>query len=190
MALAALATTVGCVTTRPLTEAVTVSLKNSAETAAAPAGSFVSPGRTVQGTGKTSICHYNGKGGVNILQISTSAFDAHVRHGDHGLISFYPDADGDGHGAANAAPGQACAVPAGSVTTSDDPDDSNATVYPGAPELCNDGLDNDGNGQVDEGCQQFTEAESNMNDLVSEYQQYQDATVEEEGEFDEEGEAE
>ena len=27
-----------------------------------------------------------------------------------------------------------------------------------------------------------------MNDLVSEYQQYQDATVEEEGEFDEEEE--
>lgn len=40
---------------------------------------------------------------------------------------------------------------------------------------------------------EFTEAESNMNDLVSEYQQYQDATAEEEGEFDEEeegGEAE
>jgi tubulin beta len=32
---------------------------------------------------------------------------------------------------------------------------------------------------------EFTEAESNMNDLVSEYQQYQDATAEEEGEFDE-----
>ncbi|KAG9442576.1 hypothetical protein H6P81_018430 [Aristolochia fimbriata] len=34
---------------------------------------------------------------------------------------------------------------------------------------------------------EFTEAESNMNDLVSEYQQYQDATVEEdeEGEYDE-----
>ena len=30
------------------------------------------------------------------------------------------------------------------------------------------------------------QAESNMNDLVSEYQQYQDATAEEEGEFDEE----
>ena len=28
---------------------------------------------------------------------------------------------------------------------------------------------------------EFTEAESNMNDLVSEYQQYQDAAVEEEG---------
>ena len=35
---------------------------------------------------------------------------------------------------------------------------------------------------------EFTEAESNMNDLVSEYQQYQDATAEEEGEFDEDEE--
>merc|ERR1712006_75267 len=33
---------------------------------------------------------------------------------------------------------------------------------------------------------EFTEAESNRNDLVSEYQQYQDATADEEGEFDEE----
>merc|ERR1712153_58412 len=30
---------------------------------------------------------------------------------------------------------------------------------------------------------EFTEAESNMNDLVSEYQQYQEATAEDEGEF-------
>ena len=37
----------------------------------------------------------------------------------------------------------------------------------------------------------FFQAESNMNDLVSEYQQYQDATAEEEGEYDEdEGEIE
>lgn len=35
---------------------------------------------------------------------------------------------------------------------------------------------------------EFTEAESNMNDLVSEYQQYQDATVEDEGEFEDEDE--
>jgi len=31
---------------------------------------------------------------------------------------------------------------------------------------------------------EFTEAESNMNDLVSEYQQYQEATAEEDGEFE------
>uniref|UniRef100_A0A9J8A5K9 Tubulin, beta 2A class IIa n=1 Tax=Cyprinus carpio carpio TaxID=630221 RepID=A0A9J8A5K9_CYPCA len=32
---------------------------------------------------------------------------------------------------------------------------------------------------------EFTEAESNMNDLVSEYQQYQDATADETGEYEE-----
>ncbi|KAF6736324.1 Tubulin beta-4 chain [Oryzias melastigma] len=37
---------------------------------------------------------------------------------------------------------------------------------------------------------EFTEAESNMNDLVSEYQQYQEATADEEGEFEEEGDEE
>ena len=36
----------------------------------------------------------------------------------------------------------------------------------------------------------FSQAESNMNDLVSEYQQYQDATAEEDGEFEEEEEEE
>lgn len=38
---------------------------------------------------------------------------------------------------------------------------------------------------------EFTEAESNMNDLVSEYQQYQDATVNDEEEaFEDEDEEE
>ncbi|VAI44286.1 unnamed protein product [Triticum turgidum subsp. durum] len=37
---------------------------------------------------------------------------------------------------------------------------------------------------------EFTEAESNMNDLVAEYQQYQDATADEEEEYDEEEEEE
>ena len=35
---------------------------------------------------------------------------------------------------------------------------------------------------------EFTEAESNMNDLVSEYQQYQEATADDEAEFDDEEE--
>ncbi|KAG7304553.1 Tubulin beta-4B chain [Plutella xylostella] len=35
---------------------------------------------------------------------------------------------------------------------------------------------------------EFTEAESNMHDLVAEYQQYQDAAADDEGEFEEEGE--
>ena len=35
---------------------------------------------------------------------------------------------------------------------------------------------------------EFTEAESNMNDLVSEYQQYQDANAEDDADFDEDEE--
>ena len=35
---------------------------------------------------------------------------------------------------------------------------------------------------------EFTEAESNTNDLISEYQQYQDASAEEEGDFEDEDE--
>ena len=35
---------------------------------------------------------------------------------------------------------------------------------------------------------EFTEAESNMNDLVSEYQQYQEASIEDEEYFDEQEE--
>ncbi len=35
---------------------------------------------------------------------------------------------------------------------------------------------------------EFTEAESNMNDLVSEYQQYQDATADEELDYEDEEE--
>ena len=35
---------------------------------------------------------------------------------------------------------------------------------------------------------EFTEAESNMNDLISEYQQYQEATVDDDEQFEEEGE--
>nr|CAI5845922.1 unnamed protein product [Callosobruchus analis] len=37
---------------------------------------------------------------------------------------------------------------------------------------------------------EFTEAESNMNDLVSEYQQYQEATADVDAEFDEDQEGE
>jgi hypothetical protein len=64
--------------------------------------------------------------------------------------TYYRDADGDGYGNPNVTT-QACSAPAGYVSNSSDCDDSNAAVHPGATEVCN-GIDDNCNGQVDEGC--------------------------------------
>ena len=62
--------------------------------------------------------------------------------------AWYADADGDGHG--NAATVQtACSQPVGYVASSDDCDDNNNAIYPGATEICN-SLDDDCNGSIDE----------------------------------------
>ena len=58
-----------------------------------------------------------------------------------------------------------------------------AQARTGLGQLCQPALRGAGEG-MDE--MEFTEAESNMNDLVSEYQQYQDASAEEEADFEEE----
>jgi hypothetical protein len=63
--------------------------------------------------------------------------------------TFYADADGDGYGDPSLTL-QACAAPPGYVAIGGDCDDLDASVHPGAPELC-DGLDNNCNGQIDEG---------------------------------------
>ena len=72
---------------------------------------------------------------------------------DEGLVfnTYYADADGDGFGDLNT-PLISClaAAPTGFVTDSMDCFDLEASSYPGAPELC-DGLDNDCNGQADDG---------------------------------------
>ena len=79
---------------------------------------------------------------------STLGVASLVVEGVDGSLVWYLDADGDGFGSdadALAAEEQ----PAGYVSQGGDPDDSDASVYPGAPEV-NDGVDNDGDGAVDE----------------------------------------
>jgi hypothetical protein len=70
------------------------------------------------------------------------------------LSTWYADADGDGYGNPAIAT-QACSQPAGFVANNTDCNDANANAFPGAAEVC-DNLDNDCDGQVDEGLTYLT----------------------------------
>ncbi len=67
----------------------------------------------------------------------------------HAATTFYRDADGDGYGDPSVT-AQGCSAPPGYVMNAGDCNDASAAVSPGAVELC-DGIDNDCDGQVDEG---------------------------------------
>ncbi len=69
------------------------------------------------------------------------------------VISFYYfDGDGDGYGKPGAITSTDPAPPAGYVRLGGDCNDVNTTVYPGAPEICGDHLDNNCDGIIDDGC--------------------------------------
>jgi hypothetical protein len=70
---------------------------------------------------------------------------------DEGLLStYYADGDGDGYGD-EAASVEACAMPEGYVDNADDCADGDAAVNPAAAEVAGDEIDNDCDGEVDEG---------------------------------------
>jgi hypothetical protein len=65
------------------------------------------------------------------------------------IHTYYRDADGDGYGDPNNT-ATGAGPPAGYVADHTDWNDHNASVHPGAPEIP-DGVDNNGDGQIDEG---------------------------------------
>jgi len=72
-------------------------------------------------------------------------------HRNISQTTYYRDSDGDGYGDA-LRPTQAIAAPEGYVTNSKDCDDTDDSVHPGAEEICGNGIDDDCNGEIDQGC--------------------------------------
>lgn len=65
--------------------------------------------------------------------------------------TYYVDSDSDGYGDITNSI-LACITPAGYVSNSADCDDNDTSIFPGAMEVCGDGVDNNCDGLVDEGC--------------------------------------
>jgi hypothetical protein len=88
------------------------------------------------------------KGGPEVCDGGDNDCDGIIDNG-FAKTPFYSDWDGDGFGSPKRMK-MACAAPPRYVSNSGDCNDDNASVYPGAPELC-DGRDNDCNGKLDDG---------------------------------------
>jgi uncharacterized protein (TIGR02145 family) len=88
---------------------------------------------------KISVCHRDPvTGSYSVLNLNTNAWPEHQAHGDVRL----DDQDHDGY-----VPTNACGF--GQMG---DLNDLVATIYPGAPEICGNGIDDNSDGMVDECC--------------------------------------
>jgi hypothetical protein len=105
------------------------------------------------------VCHQQGGGGFNPIQVPLHAVQAHLNHGD-----YLPDADGDGYTAIGSCTG-----------TMNDCDDSDSSVHPGAEEICYDGVDNNCNGGYSDGgcetcpCYSYEELHALYTDNLEDY---------------------
>jgi len=126
----------------------------TAQACAAPTGFVAEPG---------DCNEFNGAIHPGAAEVCNGLDDDCNGPADDGLdvVRSYRDNDGDGVAAANAAHQDKCDVPVGWAEARDadedgqpdwDCDDSNVTVYPGAPGICDDGRDNDCDGFVDRFC--------------------------------------
>lgn len=104
---------------------------------------------------------------ANYVSDNTDCNDSDDQIGSE--VLYYVDADNDGFGDADDAGTSSCAPIAGSVTNNDDCDDDDEDINPSATEVC-DGVDNNCDGDTDEGFTMITYYEDADNDT------YGDAT--------------
>ncbi|TVZ13862.1 MopE-related protein [Maribacter sp. MAR_2009_72] len=113
-----------------------------------PDGTDCDDGEALSYPGNTEVCD-----GID------NDCDGEVDEG-FSLTAYYLDADGDGYGDPGS-PVEACDAPEGYVLDGTDCDDGEALSYPGNTEVC-DGIDNDCDGEVDEGLDCFVECPSGL----------------------------
>jgi len=102
--------------------------------------------------------------GIPLAGYSTNNTDCNDNDGAvHAPVQYYVDADKDGYGSNATEMWCTSLPPYGYSTVSGDCNDANASVYPGAPEIC-DGIDNNCNGIIDEGCITLSIADVSMNE--------------------------
>jgi hypothetical protein len=88
-------------------------------------------------------------GGYNLVSESIFAWLKFVESGNTQSFTFYRDFDGDSFGSASNTT-LAATLPAGYVTNSGDCDDNDSNIYPGAPEVCGNTIDENCNGTLNE----------------------------------------
>ncbi len=84
---------------------------------------------------------------------------------DTTCVTYYLDADADGYGDPNNTV-VVIVQPDGYVLTGDDCDDSDAAINPGAKEVCDDGIDHDCDGEIDEGCYKVPEDYATIQEAI------------------------
>jgi hypothetical protein len=103
-----------------------------------PAGTY-----TFNLTSITDVNGCNNSGNVSSATVTQADLQA-------GSQTFYQDNDKDGYGSTVTTTG--CTAPAGYVAQGGDCNDNNVNVNPGKAEVCGNGIDDNCNGSIDEGC--------------------------------------
>lgn len=89
---------------------------------------------------------------LGCVTTSTAVSNSITMEASSSSTTYYRDLDGDGYGNSSSGTIQACGTTAGYASNNSDCNDNNAAVYPGAAEVCGNGIDDNCNGQTDENC--------------------------------------